>query len=593
LRNYTELYAYDPVGNFLTMAHQAANGNWTRAYAYNEVSLTEPGKQSNRLSQTALQTGATPPVESYAYDVQGNITRMPHLPTMLWNYRDEMCASSQQVVNAGAAVTTYYVYGVGGQRTRKVTDGQNGARQNERFYLGGFEVYREYDSEGSPSLDQQTLHVMDDKQRIALVETQTVGGGASTTSTQRYQLGNHLGSASLELDPAGALISCEEYSPYGNSTYKAGRSAAEVSLKRYRFTGKERDEENGFTYHGKRYHAPWLGRWTTCDPKGISDDVSLYVYARNNPIIYSDPAGMDAVSDPINRPPPNVPTPDLNQVQPPQQYHWGGKLQDAPPGGTTTGPRQDPLVPKYEGKAVPKFDEAKLAEAFRQGQEHYQAHRPSPVISTDVLTPDQRDALRKGLPSPKELPVDNEPDPSLLPPPVNELEMRGTDLVVGPGRSVQATVLPRNKELIPISGPTEERQHDVDIAVAKEPAVAVQVAAETPTGSGKGNKTDVSVSFQLDAVDASNDRGEIALTPTATYDPSGHSGVMTASLGFKYTLTTIHPSTPERSPGHPSERDVNPPTRLRAYGALSVGPGLTGNVVVGVMVEIDFKKQKK
>ena len=58
LRNYTELYAYDPVGNFLTIAHQAVNGNWTRTYAYSEESLTEPAKQSNRLSQTALETGA-------------------------------------------------------------------------------------------------------------------------------------------------------------------------------------------------------------------------------------------------------------------------------------------------------------------------------------------------------------------------------------------------------------------------------------------------------------------------------------------------------------------------------------------------------
>jgi RHS repeat-associated protein len=461
------------------------------------------------------------------------------------------------------------------------------------FISGGFEVYREFGSGGAPSLERQTLHVMDDKQRVAFIETQTVGVGAgvSTTPAQRYQLGNHLGSASLELDAAGALISCEEYSPYGNSTYQAGRSAAEMSLKRYRFTGKERDEENGFTYHGKRYHAPWLGRWTTCDPKSTSDHVDLYVYARNNPIIYSDPTGTESVSDPINPPPPNVPGPDLNQAPRPQQYHWGGKLQDAPPGDTTTGPRQDPLVPKYEGKAVPKLDEAKLAEAFRQAQEYAKRPPPLPVIPTDVLTPDQRAAIWKGLPSPKELPVDDKPDPSLLPPPVNEPVMPGIDLQVGPGRSVQAALLPRNLELIPISGPSEERQHDVDVAVAKEPTV--QVSAETPTGSGKGNKTDVSLSAQVDAVNASNDRGEIALTPTATYDPSGHTGVMTASLGFKYTLTTIHPSTSERSPGHPSKRDVNPPTRLRAYGALSVGTDSTVSAVVGVMVEFDFKKQKK
>jgi hypothetical protein len=126
LRNYTELYAYDPVGNFLTMAHRAVNGNWTRAYAYNEASLTEPGKQSNRLSQTALQTGANPPADPYSYDAHGNTVQMPHLPMMQWNFRDELSATSRQVVNASAPETTYYVYEAGGQRARKITEQQNG-----------------------------------------------------------------------------------------------------------------------------------------------------------------------------------------------------------------------------------------------------------------------------------------------------------------------------------------------------------------------------------------------------------------------------------------------------------------------------------
>ena len=47
-------------------SHQATDGNWTRAYAYDETSLIEPGKKSNRLSQTALQTNGNPPVEPYS-----------------------------------------------------------------------------------------------------------------------------------------------------------------------------------------------------------------------------------------------------------------------------------------------------------------------------------------------------------------------------------------------------------------------------------------------------------------------------------------------------------------------------------------------
>ena len=167
LRNYTERYDFDPGRNFQTMADLAANGNWTRSYAYNETSLIELAKKSNRLSQTALQTGATPMAEPYSYDAHGNMARMPHLPLMQWNFKDELSASSRQATNAGAPETTYYVYDAGGQRARKITERQNGARKSERFYLGGFEVYREYGS-GGVGVERQTLHVMDDKQCIAL-----------------------------------------------------------------------------------------------------------------------------------------------------------------------------------------------------------------------------------------------------------------------------------------------------------------------------------------------------------------------------------------------------------------------------------------
>jgi RHS repeat-associated protein len=295
LRNYTERYDYDPANNFETLSHQAPNGNWTRAYTYNASSLIEPAKKSNCLSQTALQTSGNPPAEPYSYDAHGNTVQMPHLPLMQWNFREQLSASSRQVVNAGAPETIYYVYDAGGQRSRKITESRNGGRKTERFYLGGFEVYREYASGVAPSLERQTLYVMDDKQRIALIETQTIGSGAAgvlTDLAQRYQLGNHLGSASLELDGTGGLISHEEYGPYGNTTYQAGRSAAELSLKRYRYTGKERDEGSGFTYHGARYYAPWLGRWLSADAIGIADGVNGYRYCNTNPIKQRDTNGM-------------------------------------------------------------------------------------------------------------------------------------------------------------------------------------------------------------------------------------------------------------------------------------------------------------
>jgi len=298
LERYTECYAYDPVGNFMSMVHRASHRNWTRTYRYCEASLLEPLEESNRLSETSLETHAGAPVERYDYDVHGNMTRMPHLPSMRWNYKDQLSATSRQVVNSGEPETTYYVYDASGRRARKVTESGCGKRSSERFYVGRFEVFQEY-SDHEVLMERETLHVMDDKQRIALVETKTIEDGDAIQmprTEQRYQLANHLGSACVEVDEAGGLISYEEYSPYGESTFQAGIGGAEVRRKRYRYTSKERDEENGFTYHGARYHAPWLGRWTACDPKGVASGVNLYEYCQSDPIGRLDLNGADGES---------------------------------------------------------------------------------------------------------------------------------------------------------------------------------------------------------------------------------------------------------------------------------------------------------
>ena len=291
LQRYVEEYAYDSVGNILSMRHiGGAIERWTRRYQYAE--------DSNRLLATSLPgDGANEFSAPYSYDTHGNMTTMPHLPLTQWDFKDHLQATSRQVVNGGTPEMTYYVYDSGGQRVRKVTErqaagGQTPTRRNERLYIGGFEVYREYNGGGSTvTLERETLHVMDDQQRIAQIDTRTHGNDDAPAQTRRYQLSNHLGSAMLEVDEQANVISHEEDHPYGTSAYRAGRSAAEVSLKRYRYTGKERDVETSLYYHGARYYACWLGRWTAVDPERLVDGLNIYLYVGANPIRFLDETG--------------------------------------------------------------------------------------------------------------------------------------------------------------------------------------------------------------------------------------------------------------------------------------------------------------
>jgi RHS repeat-associated protein len=288
---YLERYVYDAVGNFLQMIHQGdPRGGWTRTYRYAEPSQLEPDRFSNRLTSTAIGHHAA---ETYTYDAHGNMTAMPHLSLMQWDFKDELQAVARQVTGDGVTPeTTYYVYDGAGQRVRKLTErSQSPVRSKERLYLGGFEVYREYEDDGrTVSLERETLHVMDGQQRVALIETRTQGSDPSPAQLVRYQMSNHLGSSTLELDAQARIISYEEYYPYGSTSYQAVRSRTETP-KRYRYTGKERDEESGFSYHGARYYAPWLGRWTSADPSGLADGANLYLYVSGNPVGYIDPTG--------------------------------------------------------------------------------------------------------------------------------------------------------------------------------------------------------------------------------------------------------------------------------------------------------------
>lgn len=62
------------------------------------------------------------------------------------------------------------------------------------------------------------------------------------------------------------------------------------------FTGREWDPETGLYYYRARYYDAKVGRFISEDPIGFDGGVNLYAYVYDNPVIFTDPTGLDAAA---------------------------------------------------------------------------------------------------------------------------------------------------------------------------------------------------------------------------------------------------------------------------------------------------------
>jgi RHS repeat-associated protein len=97
-------------------------------------------------------------------------------------------------------------------------------------------------------------------------------GEANDTNTLSYVLGDQLGSASLTLSSAGAVVGEMRYYPFGEIRVSTGSMPTD-----HLFTGQRAMLDLGIYHYNARFYSPYLNRWIQSDTltPGLSNSQSF------------------------------------------------------------------------------------------------------------------------------------------------------------------------------------------------------------------------------------------------------------------------------------------------------------------------------
>jgi RHS repeat-associated protein len=248
-------YTYDLL-NRLTRANYSTGDFY--AYTYDAV--------GNRLTQDSSVLGLSSPV-SYTYDIANRLTDVNGV-AYTYDANGNLLNDGLNTYAYDSANRLTSVNGAGSYTYNGMGDrlSQNGVNYTLDLNTGLTQVL----SDGTTTYTYGLGRI-----------SQQLG------STPEYFLGDALGSVRQLTSQSGAVTYAASYDPYGVVTQSGGASNTE-----YGFTGESQGTYGDSTqliFLRARWYNPADGRFLTKDPSGA--EANLYLYAKANPITYSDPTG--------------------------------------------------------------------------------------------------------------------------------------------------------------------------------------------------------------------------------------------------------------------------------------------------------------
>ena len=205
--------------------------------------------------------------DRFDYDANGNMVKrnkgLTDQQTLVWNDENRLL----QVQDSQGDLLEQYWYDVDGARVKKVS----GTTTTYTFFA-------HYEEEVTGGVTTVVSYYSFGGLRIAVKRDNTLN----------HLHGDHLGSTSLTTRGSAETANRAYYA------YGAERSASGDLKTDHTFTGQKRDS-TGLMYYNARYYDPALGTFVSPDSMvpgaGQVINYNRFLYARGNPLKYSDPSG--------------------------------------------------------------------------------------------------------------------------------------------------------------------------------------------------------------------------------------------------------------------------------------------------------------
>jgi RHS repeat-associated protein len=274
--NHYQVYEYDDYSNIESLAEMEGRKIAETLYYYDEA---------GRLVLTSCENDGTQ--SRFRYDAEGNLVYREDASTQYGVTASEECT---YIYNGSNQLTTVmpsggeiceYTYDLEGLRAEKISGGETIGYVYENGYII-------LETDGCGYVTAKNVW------GAHLLARDTEDG------TYSYRFNGH-GDIIALTDEFGTILQDYAYDPYGNELADVPETAEGFNWQAqdveydnpFRYCGEYFDEETGFYYLRARYYDPDIRRFISEDP--ARDGLNWYVYCANNPIVFFDPWGLDAI----------------------------------------------------------------------------------------------------------------------------------------------------------------------------------------------------------------------------------------------------------------------------------------------------------